>query len=685
MMKKTNDHRTKSRLLDEIEQLRARLDEAEQTLQAIRSGDVDALVVEGPRGESIFSLTGAEHIYRVIAETMHEAALTVNVDGTILFCNRRFCDLMKISLNEVLGRKVTGFVSNPQKQPLEKLLADVQAGPVIRRLTFRASDGTAVPVQLSASLIEEDSITSICLLASDLTEIEASAKSIRVLREHQQALEESEHRFRAIFESSQDAIVIVNDEALCVQANPAAGAIFDLPPEQMLGKHISEFVCNGFENPLSWQSYLDSGTFYGTRSFIGADGHVRHIGCNAVANILQNRHLFVIRNITKRKQAEEELQAALDGISSILERMSDGFVTFDRDWRYTQINPAAAQIFKMAPEQLLGKKIWEMWPGSYEHPVGVHFRRSLEENKPLRFEAFYPEPPNAWFECRCHPMPEGLATFFTDITERKRAEEELRQSERRYRSLHAELELRVRERTAELERKNRELQDFAFIASHDLNEPLRKIQTFGDLLKAKSADHLSEQERDYVSRMAETAKRMQELLDALLRYSRIESKGQNFRPIRLNDVVQDAAGDLELPMRKIEARLEIGALPIINGDPNQLRQLFQNIFFNALKYHRSEVKTFIKVHSEENKGTARIFVEDNGIGFDEKYLDKIFQPFQRLHGKHEYSGTGMGLAICRKIVERHHGMITAKSILGKGSTFIITLPVGQAGPDPNNG
>jgi hypothetical protein len=685
MMKKTNDHRTKSRLLDEIEQLRAKLDEAEQTLQAIRSGDVDALVVEGPRGESIFSLTGAEHIYRVIAETMHEAALTVNVDGTILFCNRRFCDLMKISLNEVLGRKVTGFVSNPQKQPLEKLLADVQAGPVIRRLTFRASDGTAVPVQLSASLIEEDSITSICLLASDLTELEASAKSIRVLREHQQALEESEHRFRAIFESSQDAIVIVNDEALCVQANPAAGAIFDLPPEQMLGKHISEFVCNGFENPLSWQSYLDSGTFYGTRSFIGADGHVRHIGCNAVANILQNRHLFVIRNITKRKQAEEELQAALDRISSILERMSDGFVTFDRDWRYTQINPAAAQIFKMAPEQLLGKKIWEMWPGSYEHPVGVHFRRSLEENKPLRFEAFYPEPPNAWFECRCHPMPEGLATFFTDITERKRAEEELRQSERRYRSLHAELELRVRERTAELERKNRELQDFAFIASHDLNEPLRKIQTFGDLLKAKSADHLSEQERDYVSRMAETAKRMQELLDALLRYSRIESKGQNFRPIRLNDVVQDAAGDLELPMRKIEARLEIGALPIINGDPNQLRQLFQNIFFNALKYHRSEVKTFIKVHSEENKGTARIFVEDNGIGFDEKYLDKIFQPFQRLHGKHEYSGTGMGLAICRKIVERHHGMITAKSILGKGSTFIITLPVGQAGPDPNNG
>lgn len=208
-MKNTN-RRTNAQLIDENEQLRVRLDEAEQTLHAIRFGEVDALVVEGPQGERVFSLTGAEHIYRVIAETMHEAALTVNLDGTILFCNQRFCDLMKIPLNEAVGRKVTVFVSLPQVQPLEKLLSDVQTGPVQRRLTLRALDGTAVPAQLSASMIDKDAITSICLVVSDLTEIEASAKSIRVLREQQQALEESEHRFRAIFESSQDVVVIAN-------------------------------------------------------------------------------------------------------------------------------------------------------------------------------------------------------------------------------------------------------------------------------------------------------------------------------------------------------------------------------------------------------------------------------------------------------------------------------------------
>jgi signal transduction histidine kinase len=228
---------------------------------------------------------------------------------------------------------------------------------------------------------------------------------------------------------------------------------------------------------------------------------------------------------------------------------------------------------------------------------------------------------------------------------------------------------------AQLEHKNQELQEFAFIASHDLSEPLRKIQTFGDLLKAKSANRLSEQERDYVSRMTGAANRMQELLDALLRYSRVDTKGQDFSPVKLHEVVRGATDDLEMAIRDVEAQVEIDPLPTVEGDPQQLRQLLQNLISNALKYHRSEVKPFVKIYGETDDGTGRIFVEDNGIGFDEKYVDKIFQPFQRLHGRNEYSGIGMGLAICRKIVERHKGTITAKSTPGKGSTFIVTLPV----------
>jgi len=259
----------------------------------------------------------------------------------------------------------------------------------------------------------------------------------------------------------------------------------------------------------------------------------------------------------------------------------------------------------------------------------------------------------------------GLAM---DVTGRRKMEEDLRRSMN-------EMEARVLERTAELERKNRELQEFAYVASHDLSEPLRKIQTFGDLLKTRGADSLGKQERDYVSRMTGAACRMQELLDALLRYSRIETQAGDFIPLRLEEIVRMVTADLEVSIKETGTKVEIGTLPMISGDPYQWRQLFQNLISNAVKYHRSEVKPRIKILWEQNDGNCRILVEDNGIGFDEKYLDNIFQPFQRLHGKHEYPGTGIGLAICKKIVERHGGTITAKSTPGKGSTFVITLPV----------
>ena len=249
-----------------------------------------------------------------------------------------------------------------------------------------------------------------------------------------------------------------------------------------------------------------------------------------------------------------------------------------------------------------------------------------------------------------------------------------KQSEEELRKYRDELEERVRQRTSALERKNQELQEFAFVASHDLSEPLRKIQGFGSLLKERASDRLSEIEKDYISRMAGSANRMQELLDALLRYSRVETKGQEFRPTRLQDVLKDLMEDLDHPIQKIAARVEIGPLPVVMGDPYQLRQLFQNLISNALKYHRTEAETHIKIFAKEGNGAPRILVEDNGIGFDEKYLDRIFRPFQRLHGRNEYPGLGIGLSICKKIVERHGGTITARSTPGKGSTFIVRLP-----------
>ncbi|KOP25322.1 histidine kinase [Hapalosiphon sp. MRB220] len=235
----------------------------------------------------------------------------------------------------------------------------------------------------------------------------------------------------------------------------------------------------------------------------------------------------------------------------------------------------------------------------------------------------------------------------------------------------------------ELSRSNKELQEFAFVASHDLQEPLRKIKTFGDRLKASCDDVLSEQGHDYLERIQNAARRMQILIEDLLSLSRVTTRAQPFVPVDLLQLTQEVLSDLEISIQQTGAKIEIGELSTINADPLQIRQLLQNLIVNALKFHRPEVRPIVKIYSqvlsEPSEHTSaekcQIIVEDNGIGFNEKYLDRIFNVFQRLHGRSEYDGTGIGLAICRKIVERHHGNITARSELGQGAKFIVTLPI----------
>jgi PAS domain S-box-containing protein len=267
----------------------------------------------------------------------------------------------------------------------------------------------------------------------------------------------------------------------------------------------------------------------------------------------------------------------------------------------------------------------------------------------------------------------GSVVAGRDITEQKRMEEELRKSR-------DELELRVQERTAALQRSNQALQDFASIASHDLQEPLRKVTAFSNMLKQKCGGSLEERGLDYLERILSANQRMQSLLTALLEYSRLSTKTNPFVEVNLSDLTGEVLSDLEIRIIKTGGEVHVGDLPIISADPTQMRQLFQNLIGNALKFHKPGEKPLVQVRSVSNTDSGyRIVVEDNGIGFEEKYLERIFAPFQRLHGRSEYEGTGMGLAICKKIVERHGGSITATSTPGKGSLFIIDLPARQAG------
>ncbi|MFP5213984.1 MAG: sensor histidine kinase [Acidobacteriota bacterium] len=230
----------------------------------------------------------------------------------------------------------------------------------------------------------------------------------------------------------------------------------------------------------------------------------------------------------------------------------------------------------------------------------------------------------------------------------------------------------------ELLLKNRELDEFARIASHDLQEPLRKIQTFGERLRVKLNGDLGESGLDYLNRMTDAAERMSNLIGSLLAYSRVTSRAATFSKVDLSQTVNGVLSDLSVRIESSEARVEVGELPSVEADPVQIGQLFQNLIGNALKYRKPDEAPLVRVYGEHDQTTCRVVVEDNGIGFDPQFAEIIFNPFQRLHGRSShYEGTGMGLAICRKIVERHGGAITAQSTPNGGSKFIVTLPLLQ--------
>lgn len=229
---------------------------------------------------------------------------------------------------------------------------------------------------------------------------------------------------------------------------------------------------------------------------------------------------------------------------------------------------------------------------------------------------------------------------------------------------------------ARLELVNAELQEFAFVASHDLQEPLRKIQTFCDLTRKRCAPVLDSTSQEYLDRVVDSASRMRQLLHDLLEFSRVATRPQPFKKMDLVKIVREAADVFEASVKETGCKIEIENIPAIEADESQMLRLFQNLIANALKFRGEtcHIRIFGKL---DGKGSCELFVRDNGIGFEPQFAELIFKPFQRLHGRKEYDGTGMGLAICRKIAEGHGGSIRAESEPGKGSTFIIRLPLRQ--------
>lgn len=349
------------------------------------------------------------------------------------------------------------------------------------------------------------------------------------------------------------------------------------------------------------------------------------------------------------------LNSAQFGIASYEPvRSNDGAIT---DFRIIYTNWEVPANFGLTPDDVIGKLCSEVYPGIFENGVFGRMVKAIESDSPDHYEVEAKKDGETMWLSGAIEIVDG----FVNMTSKNITDDKLA-------ALHLEKMNRA------LERKNDELTSFAFIASHDLQEPLRKIMMFTSRIHERKAE-FSPQVMSYFTSIVATAERMQGLIMDLLSYSRIGRDTSDFEKTDLNEMVGDGAADLD---ESVDLQID-GELPTVRAVPTQMSQLFANILDNAVKYSKADIPPQIRISSSkttfDHKKYWKISIADNGIGFDPQYKEKIFEVFQRLHGKQEYSGTGVGLAICKKIMENHGGFIEADSVEGKGSVFSMYFPV----------
>jgi PAS domain S-box-containing protein len=524
-----------------------------------------------------------------------------------------------------------------------------------------------------------------------------------ILRKNKE-LEQQNIFVEAIFDASVDLIAVVDTDFRYVSVNKTYLEVYGLLKENVLGKKMTEL----------FPGIQDSPTFYGIqKAFTGEQVH--HVTYR-YANINKDYETFFVplknaegeiysvvviaHDNTKLIQTAQELKQ----INSKLElrneelrqseerylRMTNevedyAIILLSKDGYIENWNKGAEKIKGYTADEIVGKhfRIFytyaDQQQGLAERLIGEATMKGKSTYEGWRVRK---DGSTFWAYTVITALHNdkneviGFSKVTRDLTERKLADDQLK--------VYAE---QLEQKNKELERSNSELTSFSYVASHDLQEPLRKIQAFGNLIQARDAQHMSDVSKDYFDRMVKAAVRMQNLIDSLLEFSRTATALKNFEPTDLNVLLDEVRKELAHRIEEKKAVIQAAHLPTLTVIPFQFRQLLSNLINNSLKYSRTDVLPVVEIKADyikakemkepaaiAGKNYYRFSITDNGIGFEQEYAEKVFELFQRLHGRNEYSGSGIGLAICKKIVENHNGIIRAESEPNKGSTFYFYIP-----------
>ena len=596
-----------------------------------------------------------------LLESISDAFNAFDLEWRYTYLNAAGARMAHKSREELLGKNVWEVWPHLAESPLGA--------------AYRRAVAENVPVQVEAFYPEPlnawfevrcyPSSEGLTIFFSDVT---ARKQAEEQLRRQQDAL----RRQAALIDLSHDAIITADRNRIITGWNTGAQEMYGWTEAEAVGNVMHRLLqTDATTAKASIDEILNrDGRWDGELEHSRRDG--RYLTVDSQQVLLRDREgnpagiLEINRDVTEGKQARAQLMDAHSQLTSLLETISDGFNTFDHEWRCTYLNSAGARMLHMSREEVLGKNLWDVRPYAADSPFGIASRRAIHENIPLRIEAFSPEPLNTWFDARFHPSPEGLSIFFTDVTKRKQAEEEVQR-------LNAELEQRVRDRTAQLETANQELDTFAYSVSHDLRAPLRGIDGWSMALLEDFGPQLDDEARHYLGRVRSEAQRMGQLIDDLLALSRVTRAPLDRESVNLSALARSVADNL----REIHAsrQIDFAIQPNLtaSGDARLLEVVFTNLLNNAVKFTGKLAAARIEVDRTENGGQPAFYVRDNGAGFDMAYARSLFGPFQRLHRASEFPGTGIGLATVQRIVHRHGGRVWAEAQVNRGATFYFTL------------
>lgn len=600
------------------------------------------------------------------------------------------------------------------------------------------------------------------------------------------ALQESQNAFQSLVDAIEEyAIFKLDADGRVSSWNSGAEQINGYDSEEILGKHFSTFYTEADRAANVPERTLENAIANGSVEEEGR--RVRKDGSQFWANVtitpvwddddVLRGFLKITRDMSDRRERERELEGELQ---RVLGRISDAFYAVDDDFRFTHVNERAEELLQRTEAELLGENLWDVFPSAAEiDDVREAFHTARETQESTSYELYYDEL-DFWVEANLYPSETGISVYFRDVTERKRYERELEESEQRYRTIaeyfpngivtlfdhdleytlaagqgfdripdepgdlegrrfsdiwpsktSEELEpallaalegeqqsvelsyagrewvvhaapvtdkrgdvfagvtmaqditertanqRRLEETVAQLENSNKRLEQFAYAASHDLQEPLRMVSSYLQLIESRYADDLDRDGEDFLEYAIDGADRMREMIGGLLEYSRIETRGGPLEPVDLEAVLEDVLSDLQITIEESDAEITSADLPRVVGDAIQLRHVFQNLVSNAITYSGDEPPR-IHVDAERRGGEWVISVHDEGIGIEPENQQRVFEVFQRLHSSETYPGSGIGLALCERIVERHGGEIWLESEPGVETMVSFTLPVAHA-------